>query len=85
MSKVKDKKVPLVIVEWGDAHGGSRWVQYSDLDRLHAPIKVRNVGYLVKEDNIGVTLTHGFDENNNLVGTFFIPKNGVIKITKVKY
>lgn len=74
-----------MIVEWGDAHSGARWVPKEDMAVTHGPLVITNVGFLVKQDKVGVTLTAGLDENGNFAGNFFIPTGMLRKIKKVRY
>lgn len=81
----KNKKPQLAIVEWGDAHAMSRWVNKGDVSSLHGALTVRWVGFIQINDEMGVTLCFGFDENDNPSGQMFVPKGMIKKITKVKY
>lgn len=51
----------------------------------HGPLVITNVGFLVKQDKVGVTLTAGLDENGNYAGNFFIPQGMLRKIKKIRY
>lgn len=63
----------------------SRWVHRSEVDQLHNPLVVKWVGFVQKDDEMGVTLYFGFDENDNPAGQMFVPRGMVQKITKIKY
>lgn len=85
IDKKKKKKPVLAIVEWGDAHAMSRWVNRSEVHQLHGPLVVRWVGFIQINDDTGITLCFGFDENDNPAGQMFVPRGMIKKITKVKY
>lgn len=74
-----------MIVEWGDAHAMSRWLDKSEVGRLHEALLVTWVGYVLMNNDTGITLCFGFDENDNPAGQMFVPKGMIRKITKVKY
>jgi hypothetical protein len=74
-----------VLVEWGDAHAMSRWVHRSEVDQLHNPLVVVWAGFVQRNDETGVTLCFGFDENDNPAGQMFVPRGMIRKITRVKY
>ena len=81
---MKNKK-KLVIVEWGDAHAMSRWINRHENHELHNPLVVTWVGYVETEDEKGISLSFGFDENDNPAGLMFVPRSCIRKITKIKY
>jgi hypothetical protein len=75
----------LVLVEWGDAHGGGGWKSREDLQHVHNPLVVVSTGFVVKKDNVGITLASGWSEEyDGAVGCSFIPAGMIRKITKVK-
>lgn len=73
----------MVVVEWGDAHAGARWMPEDDMAKR--PLVVTWVGFLVSNNKEGVSLSFGHDENGNYAGHMFVPTGMVRKITKVKY
>ena len=76
MARRREAKItvhlPLVYVEWEDAHANGGWQDKID----HTPALCWSVGYLYKEDRKGITLIgSGTGNNEEAVGnTQFIPK-----------
>ena len=64
--------LPLVYVEWEDAHANGGWQDKID----HTPAMCWSIGYLYKEDRKGITLIgSGSGKSEEAVGnTQFIPK-----------
>jgi hypothetical protein len=79
----KTKKPQLIIVEWGDAHAGARWIVEEDM--VKRPLVVTWVGFLVSNTKEGLSLAFGLDESGNYAGHMFVPAGMIIKIKKVKY
>ncbi len=67
-----DIHMPLVYVEWEDAHANGSWQEKVD----HSPAVCWSIGYLFKEDRKGITLIgSGSGSSESAVGnTQFIPK-----------
>lgn len=68
----------LVKCEWEDAWAGISWRPRADI--IHEPMKVTTVGYVVKHDKTGLTLSATKDENGNYGGTCFRPAKMIVKI-----
>lgn len=80
---LKTKFLPLVIVEWGDAWGSAGW---RDIQDNHCAEPVVSVGWMVQNDAKGITLlTSVAHKNGSAVGTSFIPKGMVSKLTKMPH
>ncbi len=64
--------MPLVYVEWEDAHANGSWQEKVD----HNPAPCWSIGYLYKEDRTGITLIgSGSGGAEEAVGnTQYIPK-----------
>ena len=78
-------KPDLVVVTWTDAWGSSGWISLDRANNDHKALEVKSVGFVVKADKKGISLTGGFDENENPSGQTFIPKGMIKTIKKVKY
>lgn len=84
---VKDKKLPLIIVVWFDAHsaGGSEtWVNWEDLERDSKTLmSITSTGWLVEETDTQITLVASFgylgDRLTNCSGTLVIPKGCIVE------
>ena len=49
---------PLVAITWDDAHGSSTQdINANHLDAIHLPIIMTTVGWLIKQDEVGFTLS----------------------------
>jgi len=75
-------KLPLVVVEWDDA-----WTTETpatlDGHLVHKPERVTTIGWLLKDDEIGVQLANEFyDETYR--GRTFVPRAMVVKVTPFK-
>lgn len=75
-------ELPLVVIEWDDA-----WVKadeaivLSDVSATHKPLTVTTIGWLLREDDAGVSVANEiYDETYR--GRTFIPKAMVRKLTR---
>ena len=67
------KDLPACEVIWNDAHGQSDggWVASVS----HRPQKIRTVGMLLKDDEVGVTVVLSHDKQSGHYGDYvFIPR-----------
>lgn len=69
----------VVSVEWLDAHYNTDEVDASDI--THRAWSYTTVGFLVKTDDVGVTLSSDVGEDGRLRGRNFIPRGMVVKET----
>lgn len=72
-------------MEWGDAWGTSSWDTAARAAEAHKVLGVTSVGFVIKQDKVGISLCQGFDANGNPAGQHFIPTGMITKIKKVKY
>lgn len=74
---------PMVIVEWHDAYGDSseQWFEGGEVD--HNPLTVKTLGYLMRDDERGVTLWQEMSapDGSSYRGRTFIPRAMVQSIT----
>ena len=72
--------LPIVIVEWTDAFGEGTLQWWEGQDIEHAPLIVKSVGYLMREDDVGVTIWQDMckEDGSSYRGKTFIPR-GMIK------
>lgn len=78
------EKPDLVIVEWGDAWSSAGW---ADGPSEHKAVTVFTVGFLEKNDKVGVTVVGRIADYNNEWGAglrSFIPAGMIKKIKKIK-
>lgn len=80
----------LLLVEWDDAHSGSRWEPLEDLKARTLPLSCRSVGWLVEETKTALLLVpHISGENNQQImsngsGEIEIPKSCITKRVPLK-
>jgi hypothetical protein len=73
----KPKRIFKVV--WGDAHALSEaWGKFEVKD--HKPRKVVSVGFLLRHDDIGISLTQSYDSQANDDHGLFIPTSCIIDI-----
>jgi hypothetical protein len=76
-------KLKRVLVTWTDAFGDAMQQTWTTEELTsHAPIIVKTVGWLYKEDDIGVTLFTDFieDDTPSFRGKTFIPKGMIVSV-----
>lgn len=76
-------KLKRVVVTWNDAHGDPvRQVWTSEELTNHQPIVVKTLGWLYKEDEVGVTLFTELieDETLSFRSKTFIPRGMIVSI-----
>lgn len=79
------RSIDLILVDWEDAWGVSGWRSSGVAGEEHKPLKVTTIGFVVKADKLGVSVSSGFDENGMALGQTFIPKKMIKTIKKVKW
>ena len=73
-------KLPVVIVEWLDAVDWESPIALSEVATRHRPETVQSIGWLLKEDEIGVQIgCEYYDEMYRR--TEFIPRVNIISVT----
>ena len=76
-------KHDLVIVEWLDHHTSNSWQEVAEID--HEPALVRTVGWLLRDDEVGVTVCNTIsDDQMNINGAFFLMRSCVRKIKTLR-
>ena len=68
---------PLVIVRWNDAHAGGH-EQYDSASVPHAPIVIETVGWLLRDDETGVSVASELLDSGNYRSYTFVPRGMVI-------
>ncbi len=67
----------LACVVWDDAHGDSVMFDRNDVD--HKPYRFTDVGFLVRTDEVGVSLAGEIGEDGRFRDHVFIPRAMVIE------
>jgi predicted dinucleotide-utilizing enzyme len=76
-------KLKKVLVIWNDAHGDPmRQIWTSEELTQHKPVVVFTIGFLYKEDEVGVTLFTEMieDDATSFRGKMFIPKGMIVSM-----
>lgn len=73
---------PLVEVEWVDSASTGGW--QTKEDALSADLQAVAVGYLIRDDDSGVTLAQGADTYGGVLGTLTIPKAAVHAVHRLE-
>ena len=72
----------IVKVAWGDAHALSDgWGKFESKD--HKPRKVVSVGFVLLDNDIGVSITQSVDTENHDDHSLFIPRCNVISMEEL--
>lgn len=66
-------------VTWEDAHGSDGTISSHEVD--HTPYVYTTLGYLVRSDEIGVSVAHEIGEDGRFRQVTFIPRKMVLKET----
>lgn len=70
-------KPPIIGVTWNDAHGSDGTIFAHEVD--HKPYVYTTVGWLVRSDEIGVSVASEQGEDGKFRDVTFIPRNMVVK------
>lgn len=73
--------IPLVIVEWLDAWTNEMGVTVEDVRATHKPMNVRTIGWLLLNDEVGVSLANEHFDDGSYRGRTFILKCMVVSVT----
>ena len=75
---------PLVIIEWHDAvTQGHGWRPITKISQLE-PEFIRSIGWIVKEDDKGITLVSSITADGDADGDVLIPVGCVISRTSLQ-
>lgn len=66
----------LICVIWDDAHGSSELFDVNEME--HKPYRFTNVGFLVKSDEVGISLAGEIGEDGRYRDHVFIPRAMVV-------
>jgi hypothetical protein len=73
---------PLVILRWHDAHAGGH-EQYDVASVPHAPLVIETVGWLLRDDEAGVSVASEMLEGGNYRAYTFVPRGMVVKVVPI--
>ena len=73
----------LVVVTWGDAHALSdSWGKFESKD--HKPRKVVSVGFVLREDKVGISICQSYDTEKHDDHALFVPAGMIQKVEDIK-
>ena len=76
-------KLRRVVVTWNDAYGDAMQQVWAGDELNHRPVVVQSVGFLIREDEIGVTIFQDYIDDSGepaFRGKQFIPRGMVISV-----
>jgi hypothetical protein len=73
-------KLPLVMVVWDDANTGEDSIDKDTVAGYHRPTVVHTLGWVMRDDDIGITLVNEFYEESYR-GRTFIPRGMIKSVT----
>jgi hypothetical protein len=77
--------LPLVAVAWDDAQSSSGdFVDPTSLDVVHCPKLVLTIGWLLRDDTIGVSVCNEFVEGIGYRGHTFVPRSLIQSVKTLK-
>ena len=83
MSLSKKKLRRCVIVEWIDAHAlGDSWGKFEKKD--HKPRPVTSVGFVLRDDEVGISITQSVDTEGHDDHGLFVPSVNITSIREIK-
>lgn len=68
--------INLICVIWDDAHGDS--VMFDEQDVCHKPYRFTSVGFLVRSDEVGISIAGEIGEDGRFRDHAFIPRAMVV-------
>lgn len=73
---------PFVVVAWRDAHANAiSW--FSEHEIPHAALEVQSVGWLLREDEAGITVAAEYCGDATWRGVSFVPRGMVVSVSPV--
>ena len=73
--------LPLVIVQWADAWTNEMSVTLEDAKASHKPMAVETIGWLLVDDEVGVSLANEHFDDGSYRGRTFILRSMVRSVT----
>ena len=67
-------------MQWLDAHGSTDFVDPDDIDADHKPRIATSLGFLVKRNEVGLTIAGCLDSEGMLDRVLFIPTEMVVSV-----
>jgi hypothetical protein len=83
MNRPQLDKLPLVLVEWHDAWTNELGVTVEDVGASHKAMTVHTLGWLLKDNEAGVSLANEYFDDQYR-GRTFIPRAMVVNVTQMR-
>ena len=80
--KIIDK--PFAVVYWRDAHTVGGTTELAEHEIAHAPAHYTRYGFVLRQDQAGVTLASEHSNEHTYRGIDFIPAEMIVEIALVK-
>lgn len=74
---------PLVVVEWMDAWVKEEGIVLDDAKSSHAPTIVHTIGWVLYEDDVGISLANEYFDDT-WRGRTFVPRGMIKSVTPYK-
>ena len=74
--------LPLVIVNWLDAWTNEMGVTIEDVGASHKPMQVQTIGWLLKDDDLGVSLANEYFDDGSYRGRTFILRSMIVDVLR---
>ena len=76
-----DHKLSLALVVWNDASTTpDEPITLEDVGSVHYPVVVHTLGWILRDDEVGITLVNEFYEGTYR-GRTFIPRGMIVSVT----
>jgi hypothetical protein len=79
MASSIEHDLPLVLVEWLDASTDNEPITTESVDGVHRPMVMHTLGWLLKADDIGVTVVNEYYDSTYR-GRTFIPAGMIVSV-----
>lgn len=83
MAELTKVDLPLVLVEWDDAHTGEEAIDRDTVTSYHKPTIISTLGWVLIDDEVGITLVNEYYDSSYR-GRTFIPRGMVRSVTPYK-
>jgi hypothetical protein len=74
---------PFVAVRWADAHGAAT-TEYAEHELPHRPAHYTTYGFLMRQDDAGLTIVTEHSDEHTYRGVSFVPAAMVVEIIALK-
>ena len=74
----------MIILEWKDAHTSTDEFSFTELHERHKPWTITTVGWLLQNDEVGVSLANELTGTDTYRGHTFVLKSMVVSVKPYK-